>query len=58
MAEVQLEERRSVQLSETVQLAEGEAQVVVNLPEPVPAGKVLDIRIEISGNYRDAEPQP
>ena len=56
MAEVQLQERRTVHVSETVQLAEGETQIVIVLPEPVPAAKVLDLRVEVSGNYQDAPP--
>ena len=55
MAEVRLVERRSVQLSEVVQAQAGETQVVVNLPEAVPQGKVLNLRIEITGSYGDAE---
>ena len=51
MAEVQLTVRRTVRYSEVIQAAEGEAQVVINLPEPVPAGKVLNLRIEIAGSY-------
>ncbi|MHC5057359.1 MAG: hypothetical protein ACYTKD_22010 [Planctomycetota bacterium] len=47
--------RRTVRYSEVIQAREGEAQVVINLPEPVPAGKVLNLRIEIAGSY--AEPQ-
>ena len=71
MAEVQVSETRSFRASEVVQVAEGETQVVINLPEPVPAGKVLNLRVEVSGSYlpacaaeqgdaagRDAEPQP
>ena len=57
MAGIQLQERRSVRARETMRLQEGETQVTVNLPEAVPAGKVLNLRIEISGGYQDAEPQ-
>lgn len=55
MAEVRLVERRSVQLSEVIQAQAGETQVVVALPEPVPQGKVLNLRIEISGSYGDPQ---
>ena len=55
MAEVRLTERRTVHFSEVIQALEGEAQVVINLPEPVPAGKVLNLRIEISGSYGDPQ---
>jgi hypothetical protein len=44
-------------VSETVQAQEGEIQLVVNLPEPVPAGMVLRLRVEIAGALKDAEPQ-
>ena len=53
MAEVQLTERRTVHYSEVIQALEGDAQVVINLPEPVPAGKILNLRIEIAGSYGD-----
>ena len=55
MAEVQVSETRSFRASEVVQVAAGEAQVVIALPEPVPAGKVLNLRVEVSGSYGDAE---
>jgi len=55
MAQVQLVERRSVHYSEVIQAQEGETQVVINLPEAVPQGKVLNLRIEIAGSY--GEPQ-
>jgi len=55
MAEVQVSETRSFRASEVVQVAEGETQVVINLPEPVPAGKVLNLRVEVSGSYGEAE---
>ncbi len=55
MAEVQLKVRRTVRYSEVIQVTEGEEQVVINLPGPVPAGKVLNLRIEIAGSY--AKPQ-
>ena len=54
MAEVQVSETRSFRASEVVQVAEGETQVVINLPEPVPAGKVLNLRVEVSGSYGEA----
>ena len=49
MAEMQVKETKSLHASEVLQVPEGETQVVVNLPEPVPAGKVLDLRVEVSG---------
>jgi hypothetical protein len=55
MAEVQSKVRRTVRYSEVIQVTEGEEQVVINLPEPVPVGKVLNLRIEIAGSY--ANPQ-
>ena len=55
MAQVQLVERRTVHYSEVVQAQAGETQVVVNLPEAVPQGKVLNLRIEITGSYGDPE---
>ena len=55
MEQVQLVERRSVQLSEVVQAQAGETQVVINLPEAVPQGKVLNLRIEITGSYGDPQ---
>jgi hypothetical protein len=57
MAQLQVQERRSIHVCETVQLAEGETQIVIVLPEPVPQGKALDLRVEVSGNYQDAPPQ-
>jgi hypothetical protein len=58
MAEVNLEVRRSVRLSEVVEAQEGETQLVVTFPEPVPAGKVLHLRVEVSGMLKDAPEQP
>lgn len=55
MAQVQLVERRSVHYSEVIEAQAGETQVVINLPEAVPEGKVLNLRIEISGSYGDAQ---
>ena len=55
MAEVQLKVRRTVRSSEIIQATEGEEQVVINLPEPVPAGMVLNLRIEIAGSYGNPE---
>jgi hypothetical protein len=55
MAKVQLTERRTVHYSEVIQAEAGETQVVVDLPEPVPQGKVLNLRIEISGSYGDPQ---
>jgi hypothetical protein len=40
-----------------VQVAAGESQVFVRLPETVPAGKRLDLCVDVSGTYQDAEPQ-
>ena len=57
MAEVSLEVRRSVRLSEVVEAQEGETQLVVTFPEPVPAGKVLHLRVEVSGVLQDAPEQ-
>jgi len=56
MAQVQLKERRMVRYSDVIQAVAGETQIVVDLPEPVPEGKVLNLRIEISGSYGDAQP--
>ena len=56
MAQVQLVERRSVHYSEVIEARAGETQVVINLPEAVPQGKVLNLRIEIAGSYGDAQP--
>jgi hypothetical protein len=50
--------RRSVRVSEIVQAQQGETQLVVHFPEPVPAGKVLHLRVEIAGTLKNAEPQP
>jgi len=58
MAEVNLKARRSVRVSEVVEAQEGETQLVVNFPEPVPAGKILHLRVEIAGALKDAEQQP
>jgi hypothetical protein len=58
MAEVSLEVRRSVRLSEVVEAQEGETQLVVTFPEPVPAGKVLHLRVEITGILQDVQEQP
>ncbi|MHC5058546.1 MAG: hypothetical protein ACYTKD_28135 [Planctomycetota bacterium] len=55
MAQVQLVERRSVHYSEVIQAQAGETQVVITLPEAVPQGKVLNLRIEISGSYGDPQ---
>jgi hypothetical protein len=55
MAEVQLTVRRTVRYSEIIQATEGETQIVINLPEAVPAGKVLNLRIEIAGSYANPE---
>ena len=33
----------------------GETQVTVTLPEAVPSGKVLKLRVEVSGTYQDAQ---
>jgi hypothetical protein len=57
MAEVNLEVRRAVRVSEIVEAQEGETQLVVNFPEPVPTGKVLHLRVKIAGALKDAEPQ-
>ena len=56
MAEMQVKETKSLHGSEVLQVPEGETQVVVNLPEPVPTGKVLNLRVEVSGRYADAPP--
>ena len=45
-----------VRFSDVIQAVAGETQIVVDLPEPVPEGKVLNLRIEISGSYGDAQP--
>jgi len=57
MTEVQLTVRRTVRFSEVIQATEGESQVVINLPESVPAGKILNLRIEIAGSYGNP-PEP
>ena len=57
MENVRLTETRTVHASEIVRVASGAAQVVIELPEEVPAGKVLNLRVEVSGSYQDAEPQ-
>ena len=41
MAEVQVKETKSLHATEVLQVPEGETQVVITLPEPVPQGKVL-----------------
>jgi len=43
-----------VRFSDVIQAAAGETQIIVDLPEPVPEGKVLNLRIEISGSYGEA----
>jgi hypothetical protein len=58
MAEVSLQVRRSVRVSEVVQAQEGDTQLVVKFPEPVPQGKVLNLRVEIAGQLEGAAPQP
>ena len=58
MAEVHMRARRAVRVSEIVEAQEGETQLVVTFPEPVPAGKVLHLRVEIAGALKDAQPQP
>lgn len=55
MAEVQLTERRTFHYNEVIQAQEGETQLVVSLPEAVPQGKVLNLRIEIFGSYGEAQ---
>ncbi|MHC4200784.1 MAG: hypothetical protein ACYSU0_12395 [Planctomycetota bacterium] len=57
MAEVNLKARRSVRVSEVIQAQEGETELVVKFPEPVPQGKVLHLRVEVAGHLEDAEPQ-
>jgi hypothetical protein len=54
MAEVDLKVTRSVRMSEVVQVPEGETELVIKFPEAVPAGKVLQLRVEVSGNIADA----
>jgi hypothetical protein len=54
--QVDAQEQKSVRVREQVDVLEGENQVIVNLPEAVPAGKVLRLQIEISGEYEDATP--
>ena len=58
MAEVNLKVSRSVRVSEVVQAQEGDTQLVVKFPEPVPQGKVLNLRVEIAGQLEGAAPQP
>ena len=58
MAEVSLQVRRSVRVSEVVQAQEGDTQLVVKFPEPVPQSKVLNLRVEVAGQLEDAAPQP
>ncbi len=58
MAEVNMKVRRAVRVSEIVEAQEGETQLVVNFPEPVPAGKILHLRVEIAGTLKDAPEQP
>ena len=58
MAEINLKVNRSVRVSEVVQAQAGEAQLVVKFPEPVPQGKVLNLRVEVAGQLEDAGPQP
>ena len=54
MAEVDLKVTRIVRVSEVVEVPEGETQLVIKFPETVPAGKVLQLRVEVSGNIADA----
>ena len=54
MEAIQLTERKFVNVNQTVTVPEGETQVVIALPEAVPEGKVLSLRIEINGEYQDA----
>ena len=54
MEPIQLAERKFVNVNQAVTVPEGETQVVIALPEAVPQGKVLSLRIEINGEYRDA----
>jgi hypothetical protein len=54
--EMQVKENKSLHASEVVQVPEGETQVVLTLPEAVPQGKVLNLRVEVSGRYEDAPP--
>lgn len=56
MAEVNLKVTRAVRVSEVVVVPEGETQLIVKFPEAVPAGKVLQLRVEVSGNIADAPP--
>ena len=58
MAEVNLEVRRSVRVSDVVQAQEGETELVVKFPEPVPQSKVLNLRVGVAGQLEDAAPQP
>ncbi len=57
MAQVRLLERRTVRFSDVIQAEAGETQIVIDLSEPVPEGKVLNLRIEISGSYGNP-PEP
>jgi hypothetical protein len=54
MAEVSLKVSRAVRVSEVVEVPAGETQLVIRFPEAVPAGKVLQLRVEVSGNIADA----
>ena len=56
MAEVNLKVRRVVRVSEVVVVPSGETQLVIKFPEAVPQGKVLQLRVEVSGNVTDAPP--
>ena len=59
MAEVSLKVKRFVRASETVQATAGEDRLVVRFPEAVPAGKVLNLRVEITGDIENvAAPAP
>jgi hypothetical protein len=54
--QVDAQQQKAVKVNEQVDVPEGETQVVVNLPEAVPAGKILRLRIEINGQYEEAAP--
>ena len=54
MAEVQLKVTRAVRVSQVLDVPAGETQLVIKFPEAVPAGKVLQLRVEVSGNVADA----
>lgn len=58
MAEIQLQVKRFVRTSETVQAVAGEDRLVVRFPEAVPAGKVLNLRVEITGDIENATAPP